>query len=263
MRRRFDVSQFRLALWLVVAAISAAACEVAFGAEAAKASQPRKLRVVVFGGHVDDPESAAGGLIKLLSQSGHEVICAYATCFRGDRKFFDRPEAEVRQEEAAAACQILGASTKFFPYAHEKLVADERTVNEVAAWFDEVKPDIVVTHWPLDTHPNHHATSSIVWQCYRRSGGWSLYFFEVETGAQSIAFCAELYLDITAVAAVKRQANFCNQSQNPQTTYWPMHEQMQRDRGTQCGAQQAEAYFLVESKPDCPLLPVAFLSKRH
>ena len=77
------------------------------GAEPTKEPQARKLRVVVFGAHCDDPESAAGGLIALLTRGGHEVICADATSFRGDRKFFDRPEAEVRQAEAIAACKIL------------------------------------------------------------------------------------------------------------------------------------------------------------
>ena len=36
----------------------------------------KKLRVVVFGGHPDDPESGAGGLIATLTDQGHEVICA-------------------------------------------------------------------------------------------------------------------------------------------------------------------------------------------
>ena len=45
--------------------------------------------------------------------------------FRSDRRFFDSPEAEVRQAEASAACKIVGATPKFFPYAHEKLVADQ------------------------------------------------------------------------------------------------------------------------------------------
>ena len=57
----------------------------------------RKLRVVVFGGHPDDPESGAGGLIATLTRQGHEVICAYGTTFRDDRRFFGRPEGEVRQ----------------------------------------------------------------------------------------------------------------------------------------------------------------------
>jgi N-acetylglucosamine malate deacetylase 1 len=250
-------------LMCLVAAAFLAAQQSACGQATTKGPQPRKLRVVVFGAHCDDPESGAGGLIAALARGGHEVICAYATCYRGDRKFFDRPEGEVRREEATAACKVLGATPKFFPYAHEKLVADEATVKEVSAWLDEIKPDIVVAHWPLDTHPNHHATSSLVWQCYKRSGGWNLYFYEVEAGMQSLAFYPELYLDIGEVLAAKQQACFCHKSQEPQVYWWPMHEQMHRDRGVQCGVPYAEAYTLVEAKTGCPLLPVPFLPKRH
>jgi N-acetylglucosamine malate deacetylase 1 len=152
--------------------------------------RPEKaLKVVVFGGHPDDPESGAGGLVVTLTRQGHQVICAYGTSFRGGRRFFDRPEAEVRREEASAACKVLGAVPKFFPYAHEKLNADEDTLKAVSTWLDGVKPDVVVTHWPLDTHPNHHAVSSLVWQCYQRKAGWNLYFFEVMTDQQTVAFC--------------------------------------------------------------------------
>jgi LmbE family N-acetylglucosaminyl deacetylase len=135
----------------------------------------RKLRIVVFGGHPDDPESGAGGLIATLTGRGHEVICAYGTAFRGDRRFFDRPEAEVRRAEATAACEVLGATPKFFPYAHETLQADEPTLKEVSDWIGEVKPGIVVTHWPLDTHPNRHVVSSLAWRCCQRQSGWNLY----------------------------------------------------------------------------------------
>ena len=219
-----------------------------------------KLRVIVFGGHTDDSESGAGGLVAMLTRQGHEVILAYGTAYRGDRKFFDRPEAEVRREEATAACKVLGATPKFFPYAHEKLVADEPTLKAVASWLDEVKPDIVVTHWPLDTHPNHHVVSSLVWQCYKRKGGWNLYFFEVMTDQQTIAFRPELYLDIGPVREVKRRALDEHKSQGP-GSIWEAHEKMHRRRGAECGVAFAEAYSLVEAKEGCSLLPVSFLNK--
>lgn len=230
-------------------------------AEAGEAPS-KKLRVVVFGAHCDDPESGAGGLITLLTQAGHEVIVGYATCFRGERKFFDRPEAEVRREEAAAACKVMGATPKFFPYAHEKLVADPATVKVVSEWLAEVNPDIVVTHWPMDTHPNHHTTSSLVWQCYQRPGGWNLYYFEVMTNQQSLGFQPQLYLDIGSVRAIKKDACFCHKSQRPQG-WWAVHERMHTNRGAECGVQYAEAYSLVEAKPGRPLLPVPFLPKRQ
>ncbi|MEK7403775.1 MAG: PIG-L family deacetylase [Acidobacteriota bacterium] len=122
--------------------------------EARGRTETQKLRIVVFGGHPDDPETGAGGLIALLARGGHEVIVAYGTSFRGDRKFFDQPETVVRQREAAAACKILGATPKFFPYAHEKLAADAETQQAVSSWLAEARPDIVVTHWPaLDEEP--------------------------------------------------------------------------------------------------------------
>jgi LmbE family N-acetylglucosaminyl deacetylase len=217
----------------------------------------KKLKVVVFAGHPDDPESGAGGLIATLARQGHDVILAYGTAYRADRRFFGRPEAEVRREEATAACKALGAMPRFFPFAHEKLIADEATLRAVSSWLDEVKPDIVVTHWPLDTHPNHHVVSSLVWQCYQRRGGWNLYFFEVMTGQQTVAFKPDLYLDIEPVREVKRRALDQHKSQEP-AAIWEAHERMHRNRGRECGATYAEAYMLVEAKEGCALLPVKF-----
>ena len=223
-------------------------------------SPAKKLRVVVFGGHPDDPESGAGGLIAKLTGQGHEVICAYGACYRGDRRCFDRPEAEVRREEAAAACKVLGANAKFFPYAAESLVADEETLKAVSSWLEEVKPDIVVTHWPMDTHPNHHVVSSLVWRSYRRKGGWNLYFFEVMTDQQTIGFTPDLFLDIAQFRDVKKRSLDEHKSQLPEEI-WKVHDRMHRQRGGECGVEFAEAYKLVEAKEGCPHLPVSFLSR--
>ena len=84
-------------IWLLTAAFTLSFSSVP-GIAALERGQPaKKLKVVVFGGHPDDPESGAGGLIATLTGLGHEVILAYGTAFRGDRQFFGRPEAEVRR----------------------------------------------------------------------------------------------------------------------------------------------------------------------
>ena len=217
----------------------------------------RKLRVVVLGAHPDDPESGCGGLIARLTKDGHEVTCGYLTCFRGDRKIGKEPEADVRRREAAAACEVLGAKAHFFDYAHEKLVADAETLAAVAAWLKKVDPDVVVTHWPVDTHENHHVTSSLVWQCYLGESRWGLYFFEVMSGQQTLNFRPDLYLDIDSVRKVKQQALDCHKSQNPDKI-WEVHEAMHRRRGEECGVERAEAYVRAETKKERPSLPVSF-----
>lgn len=247
-----------LSIFLLFIAFSIYGCTTLVG----QATLKEKLRVVVFGAHPDDPESGCGGLIALLVQAGHEVLLAYGTCFRDDRKISGEPEAIVRRREATAACKVLGATPKFFDYAHEKLQGDQATVQVISAWLDEIRPDIVVTHWPLDTHPNHHVVSSLVWQCYRRQGGWNLYLFEVMTGEQTLGFHPELYLDIGTVHPMKKAACFSHASQQPEA-FWAVHEAMHRRRGNECGVEFAEAYTLLEAKPAAALLPLKFLYKKQ
>ena len=227
----------------------------------AQPTEAKKLRVVIFGGHPDDPESGCGGLIARLTKSGHEVVVAYATCFRGDRKVGDEPEGIVRRREATAACRVLGATPHFFDYAHERLAADQATLEAVSAWLTATKPDIVVTHWPLDTHPNHHVTSSLVWQSYLRDRTWNLYFFEVMTDQQTLGFRPDLYLEVGDVHDLKKEACFCHKSQTPEG-FWAVHEDMQRRRGEECGVRSAEAYLLAALLPGRPLLPISFLKKK-
>lgn len=252
-----------------------------------KTEPARKLRIVVFGAHCDDPECGTGGLVAMLTQSGHEVILAYGTTFRGGRKVGNEPEDTVRRRESTAACKILAATPKFFPYAHEALFADPPTVKAVRQWLSEVKPDVVLAHWPLDTHPNHHAIGSLVWQCYDHGGQiwgqppppagqaaasrpaeptWNLYFYEVNTftdpyDLETLAFRPNLYLDIEKVRDTKNTVVDCFASQ-AHYNLWPVQDNMHRKRGEECGVRYAEAYFLVEAKPGCALLPVPFIERK-
>src|SRR5262249_47273536 len=115
---------------------------------------------------------------------------------------------------------------------------------------------------PLDTHPNHHVTSSLVWQCYLRDSTWNLYFFEVMTDQQSQGFRPDLYLDIESVHGLKRRALDCHQSQKPDGI-WDVHDAMHQRRGGECGVKRAEAYFLGGFRKGRPLLPVNFLGRKE
>ena len=260
----FCVSR-RIVKALSIAALGLVLCdrgrsEEAITREAAAESAPNKLRIAVIGAHPDDPEAGVGALIASLSSQGHDVFIGYAAVYREGRQVLGRPEAEVRRQEAEEACAVMRAKPKFFSYSAGRLFPDEAAVADVSKWLDEVKPDIVLTHWPLDTHPDHHAISSIVWQCYKHEGGWNLYYFEVVTGVQSLNFTPNLYLDIEPMLSVKERAVFCHKSQSPAPpNFWKNHEQMHLDRGAECGRRYAEALFLVEAKPGCPLLPLELL----
>jgi N-acetylglucosamine malate deacetylase 1 len=229
----------------------------------------RKLRVVFFTAHPDDPMWGAAGLMALLSRDGHEVISAYGTCFRRGRRVGEEPEADVRRREAAASCKVVGATPKFFDYSHEEFVAAGDVLKKVSAWLDEIRPDIVVTHWPTDTHPNHHAAASLVWQCYRPRGGWTLYWFELLGSRQTVGFRPQLYLDLDPVRSLKKDALDCHEgslraiSSPAPGEPWRKSEGAHRIRGEECGVARAEAFALLEAKEGCPLLPVPFLRRKN
>lgn len=227
-----------------------------------------------FGAHCDDSELGAGGLMRKLADAGHEVISAYATTFRGDRKYKGRPEDEVRRAESSASCKILGAKPHFFPYDHAELeapFASKKTLTEIHDWLHEIQPDIVVAHWPLDTHPNHQVVGMSTWMVYDPVGkdnesgkkSWNLYYYEVNTFTdraelQTIGFRPNLYLDVGPVYKAKKEAIHCLESQTPEAL-WTIHDNMHIQRGKECGVKYAEAFILVDPKPGCPLLPVEFL----
>jgi N-acetylglucosamine malate deacetylase 1 len=254
-------------------------------ANAAAPNEPaRKLKVVFLGAHCDDNEVCAGGLMRMLAAQGHEVISAYATAFRRGRLVGGKPEAAVRRAESTAACKLLGATPYFFPYAHEELespLADAKTLAAIAAWIEKSRPDVVVTQWPLDTHPNHRSVAEAVLAAYRHSThvwgkegqaankaepGWNLYFYEANTftkwdDLESLAFRPNLYLDVAGVRPLKQRVVETFKSQ-ASYDLWEVQDNMHVERGKECGVKYAEAFFLVEAKPGCPLLPVPFIAAR-
>ena len=56
------------------------------------ASDNRK-KILVIGGHPDDPETAAGGTMCLLTDAGHEVVSVYLT--RGEAGIKGKSHAEA------------------------------------------------------------------------------------------------------------------------------------------------------------------------
>jgi N-acetylglucosamine malate deacetylase 1 len=55
------------------------------------------------------------------------------------------------------------------------------------------QPDVVFTHWPVDTHRDHGAASLLTYQSwYRASRKYTLIYFEVMSGEQTQQFAPNL-----------------------------------------------------------------------
>ena len=206
------------------------------------------MKILVVGAHPDDPESGCGGLAVRCVEAGHEVVFTYATAFRQGRRFFGRPEKEVRTEEALAACEVFGVRGVVLDYPHEGIDVNAENRTRVTAYLIDERPDVVIAHWPVDTHPDHRCVGALALSAYLTpETDFEFYYFEVMTGVQSLHFHPTHYVDISDVAETKRRALLCHRSQDGEAV-WQDHELMHRFRGRECGVERAEAYIRIDRK---------------
>jgi LmbE family N-acetylglucosaminyl deacetylase len=211
-----------------------------------------KRKVIVVGGHPDDPESGCGGTMARYAALGHEVVALYLT--RGEAGIPGTPHAEaarIRTREAEEACKILGAARPVFAGQVDGAAEVSPTrYDDFRKLIDAVAPDIVFTHWPIDTHPDHRAASLLAYGAWQASGRkFALYYYEVLTGEQTQNFLPDHYVDISDTEAKKRAACYAHRSQDPDGFY-SHHDQMNRFRGLECGARFAEAFVRYVGGPD-------------
>jgi len=211
----------------------------------------RALRIVVAGAHPGDPEAGCGGTIARYVQQGHEVTALYLT--RGEAGVAGKTAeqaAAIRSAEAAAACKILGAHPSFAGQIDGAAEVNPPRMAEFARLIATLDPDIVLTQWPIDTHPDHRACASLTLGAWLSLGRkFALYYYEVDLGSDTQCFRPTHYVVVTATEPLKRDACMAHRSQDPQGFYTRDHVPMLRFRGMECGRTLAEAFVHHDQSP--------------
>jgi LmbE family N-acetylglucosaminyl deacetylase len=226
-------------------------------ARAATQIKPGSLKVVCVGAHPDDPESGCGGTLAMYAAAGHRVTVVYLT--RGERGIPGKSESEaaaIRTAEAESACKLLGAKAVFAGQIDGATELTRARVDEMAKLLDAEAPDVVFTHWPIDTHLDHEIASLLTIRAYvARARGFPVYFFEVDVGSQTMGFAPAQYVDITGVRETKKTALFAHKSQRGEDIYRRHHEVMENFRGREARVAAAEAFVLLPSAHGAERLP--------
>lgn len=126
---------------------------------------PDFRRALVLAPHPDDESIGCGGAIALLADRGAEVLVVVAT--DGETTIGPPLPAEEiaarRRAEAADACRILGlgAPPRFLGLPDGGLHARGRPLAAmIDAVLEEHEPDVVLSPWLLETHPDHRAVAT-------------------------------------------------------------------------------------------------------
>ena len=141
-----------------------------------------KLTILVVGGHPADVFDHCGGTLAHHIQQGDNVVCLaltqglrihdivisekYRTGIPEEEKEeFERiakERAAAKEQETRDACAVFGIKdVRFLSYDEEVMLETVPMIKAVAAVIRDVKPNIVITHYPYEEGGvgNHHATT--------------------------------------------------------------------------------------------------------
>ncbi len=122
-----------------------------------------KKTAIAIGAHPDDIEFYMAGTLLLLQRAGYEIHylnVANGCC--GSVQYDANKTRILRRGEARRAAKILGAHFHESLCNDMEILYDLRLLRRLAAVIREVKPNIVLTHSPVDYMEDHTNTCRLV-----------------------------------------------------------------------------------------------------
>lgn len=201
-------------------------------------------KALIIGAHPDDPESMAYGTALRLKQAGCEVVTVYLT--RGEAgipgKTHDEAAA-IRTAECERVTQMTGIRHIFMNQIDGSTEINKQRYAEMKALIEQENPDLVITHWPIDSHRDHRAAGLLAYDAWRFTGHkFDLFYAEVMTGLQTTNFNPTHYVDITATRQAKLDAYLVHVSQGTDGNVAKFHDTMEGMRGLEFQCRWAEAF---------------------
>lgn len=181
------------------------------------------MNLLAIAAHPDDDAIFCGGTLAKHAERGDDVLVTYMTRgeLGGTGKLSPFDLAETREREARDASEILGVSTSFLDFKDGRI---EYAMEHRITLVDLIRnhdPDLLLTHFKEDPHPDHRATSRLVTDAYYMaslphfgtdhdpSDPDNIYYF----GKPDSDFEPETFVDISDTQSTKEQAIRCHESQ--------------------------------------------------
>jgi bacillithiol biosynthesis deacetylase BshB1 len=222
------------------------------------------LQILAIGAHPDDVEISCGGTLALAARQGHSVGILDLT--RGELS--TNGTVEERAAEAAEAAKLLGVRVRRNAGLPDGGIdpLDPAQVRSVVRVLRALRPSILLTHAPMDRHPDHVEASRIADRAWYLAG---LRQFDPEGEAaphraegryhfaSRIGFPPTFVVDVTPAWEEKRRAILAHRSQVSRGTaaratplndpeFLARIEARARHFGTQIGVLHGEPFRATE-----------------
>jgi LmbE family N-acetylglucosaminyl deacetylase len=162
--------------------------------------------------HPDDAEIWAGGtLARHVAEGDEALICSLA----GDL-------GSLRAGEAGEGAAVLGAQVTLLSQTDRQMRLNDDLVQALAELFTDYRPNVIVTHWEQDSHPDHVLTNTATRAAIVAASGLSkeldllLACDTYLSSGRDGMFTPDMYVDISDVWDTKLAAIRKHASQDPE-----------------------------------------------
>lgn len=217
------------------------------------------LRILAIGAHPDDLEILCGGTLAKYAAQGYSITMAIATDgSAGSTDFSSNELKEIRKLEAEESAKIIHARSIWMDEPDEQLFETKETRFKIMDVIRAARPDLIITHSPIDYHPDHQVTSNAVLNASFISslpnikGKFEahslippIYYMDTLAG---VNFQPDEYVDISNQFETKKRMLSCHKSQikwlkdHNDIDVLEFIEIVARFRGYQAGIKYAEGF---------------------
>ena len=172
-----------------------------------KNKEEHVMLLAIVAAHTDDAEFNAGGTAVNFVKAGGKVVIINLTS--------PSPETISCGRKGAG---IIGADVEFVKFPQGGITDNPESSKRLEDVLDKYKPDIILSHWPVDEHSDHRAAATMTIKYVSgkqqkftaKDAGPDEYcpqlmFFEALVGKQSKCFKPEVYVELSAEVFEKKK----------------------------------------------------------
>lgn len=147
------------------------------------------MRVLFIAAHPDDIEYGCAGTIRNMIEKGDDVFWVLMSNGEND----EGKNGRERIDELNESAEFLGVNNVTFMNIKDGFIEDNaENISRLSNVIDEIKPEVILTHYFDDRHQDHRNTSFCV-----RSACWGKYNLFYFTSYSTLNFSPSLFVDVT------------------------------------------------------------------
>jgi len=215
------------------------------------------MNILAIGCHPDDVEVACAGTLAKYKKQGNNVIVCHMTNGNLGHSVIQPDELrEIRIAEAKTAGNLAGIEVITCDVGDLLVYDNKEQRDKLVEVIRYGKPNVIITHSPIDYMPDHVAVSKLVFDAtfaasvpHYGTGEVTnitpIYYMDTLAG---VNFMPTEYVDISDEIDTKLQMLECHESQvkwmrdHDHIDFSEFVKTCARFRGLQCGTQYAEAF---------------------